>query len=317
VAAAEKRAGSGTTRAIWAALGFNLLIAAVKFIAAAFTASSAMLSEAVHSLVDCGNQVLLLRGLRLAARPADARHPLGHGRELYFWTFVVALLVFALGAGVSAYEGVLRVLHPRPVENITTAYVVLGLALLFETLSWRVALRAFREAKGEMGYLQAIRTTKDPTSFTVLLEDSAALLGLLFALAGTLLGEALGIPELDGVAAITIGLLLAGVAMLIARESKGLLIGESARPALEAAILRLAEEHPAVDRAEAPLTVHLAPRQVVAALRLDFHDDLRASEVERAAAAIESRVRAAHPEIVALFFRSGAITATAQNRPAP
>jgi cation diffusion facilitator family transporter len=290
-------------KVIYAALAGNLLVALTKFVAAWFTGSSAMLSEGVHSLVDTGNQFLLLYGLHRAARPPDEDNPLGHGRELYFWSFIVALLVFALGAGVSLYEGIAHIRHPVEMTSPLVNYVVLALAILFEGGSWWVALKDFRRVKGSRGWFQAIRESKDPTTFTVLFEDSAALVGLAIALAGTAASQWLEEPVLDGVASVAIGFVLAITAILLARETKGLLIGESARPELRHGIERIAMAHPGVDRAAMQMTVHMAPDQVVGIINVDFADRISSQEVETAAAAIEQRVHEAYPEMVAIFVR--------------
>lgn len=222
---------AGSKKVIIAALVGNALIAVTKFGAAAFTGSSAMFSEGIHSAVDTGNQTLLLYGLKRAARPADKRHPFGYGREIYFWAFVVAILIFAVGAGVSFYEGVHKLSDPHPLENAYVNYIVLGLAMIFEAVAWWVAFKEFKAGKGKYGYLQAIQVSKDPSIFTVLLEDTAAMLGLIVAFVGILLGQLLDIPELDGVASMVIGLILALAAIVLAYETKGLLIGEGADPA--------------------------------------------------------------------------------------
>lgn len=296
-------ATSGSRRAIYAALAGNLAIAVTKFAAAAYTGSSAMLSEGVHSLVDTGNELLLLHGLRRAAKPPDAVHPLGYGRELYFWSFIVALLVFALGAGVSFYEGIAHLLDPRPVANVEISYAVLGLALLFEGGSWYVALREFRRVKGKGGYLAAVRRSKDPTTFTVLFEDSAALVGLLIALAGIALADLLALPALDGVASLGIGLVLAATAAFLARETKALLIGEKASAALEQRVLALAAALPQVERANGVVTVHLAPDQVVVALSAEFKDGARAPDIEAAVERLEGQLAESLPQVTVLFVR--------------
>ena len=290
-------------KVIYAALLGNLLIAVTKFGAAAWTGSSAMLSEGVHSLVDTGNEVLLLYGLRRAARPPDVTRPFGYGREIYFWTFIVALLVFALGAGVSFYEGIVHMRDPEPVESPTINYVVLGLSLVFESGSWWVAMKEFRRAKGSLGYFRAVRESKDPTTFTVLFEDSAALLGLLIALIGISAAQYLERPELDGLASIGIGVVLAVTAMVLARETKGLLMGEAAHPDVQASILAIAQADPAVERANGVLTVHLGPQQVVAALSADFEDELTTADIEACVTRIETQVKASHPEITTLFIK--------------
>ena len=309
-------ASRASKRVIYAALVGNLLVALTKFVAAGLTGSSAMASEAVHSLVDTGNEVLLLYGLRRAARPPDELHPLGHGRELYFWSFVVTILIFALGAGVSLYQGIRHLVAPVPISSPIVNYVVLGLALVLESGSWGVAIKEFRSTKGKRGYFEAVRQSKDPTMFMVLFEDTAALLGVAIALAGIAASQALDRPELDGAASIGIGLLLAIVAMFLARESKGLLIGEPASSEVVASICAIARAQPGVERANALFTVHLGPEQIVAAISADFVDTITAADVEAVVAAIEDRVSMVHPEIVLLLIKpqSGAALARARTR---
>jgi cation diffusion facilitator family transporter len=290
-------------RVIIAALVGNVLVALTKFAAAAITGSSAMASEAVHSLVDTGNELLLLYGLRRAAKPADADHPFGHGRELYFWSFIVALAIFAVGAGASIFEGVRHLRSPVPIKNPAVNYVVLALALVFEGGSWWVAFKEFRAAKGDIGYLEAVRKSKDPTTFTVLAEDTGAILGILIALAGTVAAQVLDRPVLDGAASIAIGILLALIAIVLARETKGLLIGEPARSELVSSICAMARAQPGVEHSNGLFTVHIGPRQVVAALSVDFNDALSAREVETIVATLEDRVRKAHPEVVSLLIK--------------
>jgi cation diffusion facilitator family transporter len=294
---------SSSRKVIYAALAGNLLIAATKFVAAFFTGSSAMLSEGVHSLVDTGNGGLLLYGMRRARKPADRGHPLGHGRELYFWSFIVALLVFALGAGVSLYEGISHIMNPEPIRNATVNYVVLALSFLFEGSSWWIALREFRATKGDLGYFEAVRLSKDPTVFSVLFEDSAALLGLGFAFAGILGAQIYDMPELDGAASIGIALVLAATAMFLARESKGLLIGEAALPGVQDAILAIAQQDQAVQKANGVLTIHMGPREIVAALSVEFEDHLAAPSIEECVQRLEDRLTKEIPEVVALFVK--------------
>jgi cation diffusion facilitator family transporter len=296
-------AHSGSKTVIYAALAGNFLIAATKFVAAFFTGSSAMLSEGVHSLVDTGNGGLLLFGMHRAARPADRTHPFGHGRELYFWSFIVALLVFALGAGVSFYEGVIHILDPEPIRNVSVTYIVLGLSMLFEGFSWFVALKEFRTTKGRLGYIEAVRLSKDPSVFTVLFEDSAALLGLGIALAGIVASQIFDMPELDGVASIGIAIVLGLTAIFLARESKGLLMGEAALPEMQEAILKIAQADPAVRGANGVITVHLGPNQIVAALSLEFEDQATAPDIEACVIRLEKAIRAELPEVVALFVK--------------
>ncbi|MBZ9772721.1 cation diffusion facilitator family transporter [Mesorhizobium sp. CO1-1-8] len=293
----------GSKTVIYAALAGNLAIAVTKFAAAFFTGSSAMLSEGVHSLVDTGNGGLLLYGMHRAARPADRTHPLGHGRELYFWSFIVALLVFALGAGVSFYEGVIHIMAPEPVANGKVNYIVLGLSFLFEGSSWLVALREFRKQKGKQGWLRAVQSSKDPSVYTVLFEDSAALLGLIVAFAGILAAELLEMPELDGAASIGIALILGATAIFLARESKGLLIGEPASPEVQMKVLAIAQQDPAVQRANGVLTVHMGPTEIVAGLSIEFEDHLTAPEVEACVERLEAQLRKEMPEITRLFVK--------------
>ncbi|MBZ9920035.1 MULTISPECIES: cation diffusion facilitator family transporter [unclassified Mesorhizobium] len=297
-------AGHGGSRTvIYAALAGNLAIALTKFVAAFFTGSSAMFSEGVHSLVDTGNGSLLLYGMHRAARPATRAHPLGHGRELYFWSFIVALLVFALGAGVSFYEGVTHIIAPEPAANVRVNYIVLGLSFLFEGSSWLVALREFRRQKGQQGWLQAVQSSKDPSVYTVLFEDSAALLGLIVAFAGILAAEIFEMPELDGAASIGIALILGATAAFLARESKGLLIGEPASPAVQKEVLAIAQQDPAVQRANGVLTVHLGPEEIVAGLSIEFEDHLSAPEIEACVERLEAQLRKEMPEITRLFVK--------------
>lgn len=293
----------GSKTVIYAALAGNLAIALTKFAAAFFTGSSAMLSEGVHSLVDTGNGGLLLYGMHRAARPADRTHPLGHGRELYFWSFIVALLVFALGAGVSLYEGIVHIMAPEPVANVKVNYIVLGLSFLFEGSSWMVALKEFRQQKGKQGWLQAVQSSKDPSVYTVLFEDSAALLGLIVAFAGILAAELLEMPELDGAASIGIGLILGATAIFLARESKGLLIGEPASLEVQEKVLAIAQQDPAVQRANGVLTVHMGPQEIVAGLSIEFEDHLTAPEIEACVERIEARLKQEMPEITRLFVK--------------
>jgi cation diffusion facilitator family transporter len=292
-----------TKKPIYWALAGNLLIALTKLIAAFYTGSSAMLSEAVHSLIDTGNEVLLLYGLHRASLPPDPDNPLGHGRELYFWSFIVAVMIFALGAGVSFYEGVAHILAPQPIREFAVTYVVLALSAVFEGASWWVAFRHFRRRKGNLGYIEAVLRSKDPTLFTVLFEDSAALIGLALAFFGILAAQLLGEPIFDGVASIAIGLLLALTSLFLARETKSLLIGEPASPRLQKAILELVATDPAIQHANGVLTVHLAPDQIVAALSAEFKDQLRTPEIEASVERIEAALTAAHPEIRLLFVK--------------
>jgi cation diffusion facilitator family transporter len=293
----------GSRLVVVAALCGNLAIAITKFIAAGITGSSAMVSEGVHSAVDTTNQVLLLYGMKRAAQPPSQSHPFGYGRELYFWAFIVALLVFALGAGISIYEGISHIRHPQPITNPLVNYIVLGISLLFEGGTWWVALREFRRQKGTLGYFEAFRRSKDPTTFTVLFEDTAAMLGLLIALAGIGASQALDMPVLDGAASIAIGIVLAISSLLLARETKGLLLGESAHPRVRDAILEIAGNDPAVRCANGVFTVQMGPDAVVATLSAEFEDALTTPEIEACIDRIERAVEEAQPAVTALFVK--------------
>lgn len=288
---------------VYAALLGNLAIALVKFIAAYITNSSAMLSEAVHSVVDTLNEILLLYGLKKSQQPANYQHPFGYGRELYFWAFIVALLVFALGAMVSIYQGIQHIRHPEVIESPLVNYVVLGFAMLCEGTSWFIALKSFKKMKGKMGYFESFRRSKDPTTFTVLFEDSAALIGLIIAFVGIFCAQQFDLPILDGIASILIGVVLAISALLLARETKGLLMGETADPKLHHNVLEVAQEDPAVYSANGVLTEQMGAHQVIASLSLEFKDGLTSDEIEACVNRIEVKIKSIHPEIVALFVK--------------
>ncbi len=289
--------------AVYAALAGNVAVAVTKLAAAVITGSAAMFSEAVHSVVDCGNETLILYGYHRAVRKPDVIHPFGFGRELYFWSFIVALLLFALGAGVSVYQGIRHVLAPQPVEYARISYIVLILSFMFESASWVVGWRAFAKARGSLNFWKAFRQSKDPPAFMVLFEDSAALMGIAIAMIGIATAKKLQMPVLDGVASILIGIVLAITAILLAAESKSLLIGERATPALVEAICNIAQEQHGVVHANSVLTAQLAPDQAMVALSIEFDPTLLTEQIEECVATIEEKVRAAHPEVVALFVK--------------
>jgi len=288
---------------LFGALAANLGIAVAKFVAAAITGSSSMLTEGVHSVVDSGNQVLLLYGQRRARRPADAAHPFGYGRELYFWAFVVAILIFAIGAGVSIYEGYLHIIEPEPLSDPLVNYIVLGIAALMEGASWTIAMREFDQTRGELGWWDAIHESKDPAGFMVLFEDSAALIGLVVAAIGVWCSHYFNDPRLDGVASIVIGALLAAVAVLLAREAKGLLIGERADPAVIARARAIVAAHPGIVAVNHVRTVHTAPEMVFAAISADFDDDLSMGAAETLIETIERDLRTALPQLKSIYIR--------------
>jgi cation diffusion facilitator family transporter len=285
------------------ALAANVGIAVAKFVAAAITGSSAMLTEGVHSLVDSTNQVLLLYGLKRCRRPPDARHPLGYARELYFWSFVVAILVFSLGAGVSLYEGILHLLYPEPTEDLLIAFIVLGVAIALEGWSTLAALREFNSQRGPKSVFRAIRDTKDAPNLIVLLENSGAIAGLVLAALGIGLSALTGSPMWDGIASVLIGLVLAATAILLLIEAKGLLIGEAADPELVKELHRRIESHAEIVAVRELLTVHQAPDMVVAIVSADFDDGISARAVEQTVAAIEREVAETFPVVTRVYIR--------------
>ena len=296
-------------KTIYAAMAANFAIAVTKFIAASITGSSAMLSEGIHSVVDTGNELLLLWGLRLSKQPADDSHPFGYGQELYFWTLIVALFIFAIGGGMSIYEGIEHVRHPEPLTDPRWNYGVLGLAVIFEGYSWNVALQEFLRSKGEDSFWRAIRASKDPTIFTILFEDTAALIGLLVAFIGVFSGHLLGNVYLDGVASIVIGIILCGVALLLATESKDLLIGEGAKPEVVADIRKIVNDDPAVDKVIKVLTLHFGPEEILLNLEIEFANELETEELAISIERLESSIRADHPEIKNIFIEAKSISA--------
>jgi cation diffusion facilitator family transporter len=297
-------ANPSSLKVIYAALAGNALIAITKFSAAAYTGSSAMFSEAIHSLVDTGNQLLILYGMRRAKQPADQFHPFGYGMELYFWTFVVAILIFAIGGSISVYEGVSKLSNPHPVGNAFINYIVLGLAMVFEAGAWWVAFKEFRRSKGDVGYIEAVRRSKDPTVFTVLFEDTAAMLGLIVAFIGIYLADTLNMPVLDGVASIVIGVILGLTAVLLAYESKGLLIGESARGEVVDGIRGIIEADKRVGAINEILTMHMGPRDVLLNLSIDFNSSLDSSAVQRAISEFEAKVKQVYPIVTRIFIEA-------------
>ena len=281
----------------------NGLIAVSKFVAAGITGSAAMLSEALHSVADAGNQALLLLGLKRAGRPADARHPFGYSKELYFWSFVVAVLVFSLGAGVSIYEGIIHIAEPEHAVSPIIAYGVLLVAFLLEGWSTLEAFREFRDSKGSLGWFEAIRRSKDPPAFIVLLENGAAMAGIIAAAVGVFVAQLTGNPFYDGAASVVIGIILAITAFILAYESKGLLIGEAADPELVQALHALVCSKPGVVGVGDVLTVHSSPDQITAMINVDFEDSITAGDAERIVETVEREVHERWPEVRRLFVR--------------
>jgi len=291
---------------IYAALVGNALIAIMKFIAAFITGSSAMFSEGIHSVVDTGNQMLLLYGLKQAKKPADDRFPFGHGKEIYFWSFVVAIMIFAVGAGVSIYEGIHRLLNPTPLENIMVIYIVLSLAMIFEGAAWFFALKEFKQAKGKWGYIEAVQRSKDPSIFVVLFEDTAAMLGLLVALLATILTQVTGNLYFDGIASIIIGFILAVTAMWLAFETKGLLIGESANMHVVNGIKKITKSYDKIEHVNEVLTVHMGPEFILVNISVEFRDEATATEIEDTVSQLDTEIKNAYENVKRIFIEGEA-----------
>jgi cation diffusion facilitator family transporter len=289
---------------VFAALAGNLAIAATKFIAAFLTGSSAMLTEAIHSSVDTGNQGLLLLGLARAKRPPSQTHPFGYGMELYFWSFVVALMIFALGGAVSVYQGVHKIVAPEPIERAWINFVVIGLSAVFEGGSFLIAWREFKTVRGDTPFFRALKSSKDPAVFAVLLEDGAALLGLALAGAGVA-GSVLGVTWADGAASVAIGVLLVVIAAFLANETRSLLTGEAAAPRVVENVRKALAADPRVESVAEVLSMHLGPREILLGVTLDFHDELTAGQIEDAADAFAALIQGVDRRITRVFVRSG------------
>ena len=299
---------SSSKLSLYGGIAANVAIAVSKFVAAYFTGSSAMLSEGIHSLVDTGNGGLLLYGMGRSQRPADAQHPFGHGKELYFWALIVAVLIFAIGGGMSFYEGIKHLEHPEPLSNPLWNYVVLGISIVFEGAALWLALRALLEqpAAGRSVW-HRLRTSRDPAVFASVLENAAAVAGLLIALLGVYFGHLLNNPLFDGGASIVIGLLLMGVAVLLVARTKALLIGEGVSETTGQQVQALARQQPGVAQVRPPLSMYLGPDEVVLALDVDFEDDLSSTQVEQAIVALQASIRGQYPEFTRIFIEAKAL----------
>jgi cation diffusion facilitator family transporter len=295
--------GSSSNTTVWVALFGNLLVAITKFTAALLSGSSGMLAEGFHGVVDTGNQGLMLYGLKRSQLPPDDEHPIGYGRELYFWSFIVALLLFGVGCVASIIEGIYRIRDPEPIESPAMVYTVLGLSLLFEGVSWVVALKAFWSSMGDESFLTAIQNSKDPPRFVVLLEDTAAIIGVAIVFVGTWASVHWGTPEIDGLASIAVGLLLGTVSVLLAREIKALLIGERADAKMQQEIIEVARSTPGVVRPNGLIAIQLAPDQVVCGLSLQFDDRLTTPQIQEAIVQIEDRIRRTQPHLFMLSIK--------------
>jgi len=295
--------GKGESKvAVIAAVIGNLLIAAIKFVAAALTGSSAMISEGIHSLVDTGNGILLLLGMRRGAVPADAEHPFGHGKELYFWSLIVAISIFAIGGGMSMYEGIVHMIDPVHVENPWPSYIVLAISALVEGTSFFIAMRQLNARRGKLGVAGFIRVSKDPSLFTVVFEDSAAMAGLVVAFLGIWLGQLTGNPLFDGAASVIIGLILVSVAFLLARESKGLLIGEGAEPEMLVDMRSIVEAETTVQALGMMRTMYLGPNDLLVTLDVAFRTGIGAEDIHDAVGRIETALKSTYPEIARIYI---------------
>lgn len=295
---------AGSRKVIIAALIGNSLISVTKFVAASMTGSSAMFSEGIHSLVDTGNQILLLYGLKQAEKPADKHFPFGHGKEIYFWSFVVSILIFAVGAGISIYEGVHHIINPAELRDPTINYIVLGLAIIFEGGALYFAVTEFDKVRGKLGYLQAVKRGKDPSMFVVLFEDSAAMLGLVVALFGIWLAQYTGNAVFDGMASVVIGIILGGTAIWLAVETKGLLIGESADPDTIAGIKALVSSRIGVEHVNEVLTLHMGPNYVLATISLDFNDDMKVGRLETLIHSLTEDIKNEYSDVKRVFIEA-------------
>jgi cation diffusion facilitator family transporter len=303
-------------KAVVAAIIGNMAIAVIKFIAGFMTGSSAMISEGIHSVVDTGNGGLLFYGLNRGARPADEGHPFGHGGEVYFWSLIVAVSIFGIGGGMSIYEGITHIQHPVELESATIAYIVLALAFVFESISFSVAWKTFNRSRKGRSTITAIHHSKDPSLFTVLFEDTAALVGLVVAFCGVFLSHQLDAPVLDGAASIVIGAILVLAALWLAYESRSLLVGEAADPEMVADIRRIVLEDPAVTGLGVVLTMHLGPEDVLLNIEVTFTPGLTAEEIHDAVHRIEERINERYPEVSRIFIEVEALTA-ASGAPPP
>lgn len=303
--------------AIYAAMVANLAIAVAKFIGASLSGSSAMLSEGIHSIVDTANEVLLLYGLHRSQAAPDEEHPLGYGQEVYFWSLIVAVLIFALGGGVSIYEGWHCLQHPEPATNAVVSYGVLAAAAVFEGLALGVSIREFNRTypRQDKSLFSAIRQSKDPSAFVVIVEDCAALIGLLIAFGGVFLSSLTGNDRYDGMASIAIGILLTIVAIALVSETRGLLIGESAAPEIRESIRAIVQADEAVSKMGAPITLHLGPKDIMVAMNIEFRDDLAADAIEAAIRRIEQKIGAAHAEVTRIFLEAASVTSPRQSTP--
>lgn len=297
---------AGSKKVVIAAFIGNGLIAISKFAAGLYTGSSAMISEAIHSVADTGNQGLLLYGMKSSQKPADTIHPFGYGREMYFWSFVVAILLFAVGAGFSLYEGIHKMIHPEPMKDVMINYIVLGAAIIFEGWAWMIAFKEFQKRKGDRTIFQAVKQSKDPALFTVLFEDSAAMAGLIIAIIGIFIAQQTGIEWIDGATSAVIGVILALVAVFLAIETKSLLIGEAASPEIVKEVKSMALSSDEIIGVNELLTMHLNSDDILLNLSLDFKNDLSSGKVEAFVTKLTKEIKNKFPQIKRIFIEAQA-----------
>ena len=288
--------------AIYSALAANFLIAITKFVAAIVTGSSAMVSEGIHSVVDTSNEILLLLGIRKSKRAPDAKRPFGYGKELYFWSFIVSIMIFGVGAGVSFYEGITHFQHPNAIENPLWNYIVLGVAFLFDGTSFIIALKNFNKHRGDLSFWTAVRKSKDPTSFVILFEDAADVLGLIVAFLGVYFGDLYGNPYLDGVASIIIGLILTGVSIVLTRESWSLLMGETAPMEVIEKVIRITESNSIIARVEQHLSMVLSPNEILLVLKPGIKSGATADEIVVAIQEIQEEIKTQFPDFKQVYI---------------
>jgi cation diffusion facilitator family transporter len=288
---------------IYSALAANLLITITKFIAAIVTGSSAMISEGIHSLVDTSNELLLLLGIHKSKKPADKKRPFGYGKELYFWAFIVSILIFGLGGGIAFYEGITHLIHPHVIEDPFWNYIVLGVAFVFDGISYITASREFKKQRGNISFWRAVRHSKDPSTFVVLFEDAADLLGLFVAFLGVYLGHTIQNHYYDGFASIIIGIILVLVSLLLARESHSLLMGETLDEKTIEDIINVTESDNTVEKVVNTLSMYMAPEEILLLLIIKFKRDNTNATITEAIERIGQQLRKKHTSMLQIFIQ--------------
>ena len=298
---------TASKNSIYSALAANLLIAITKFVAGALSSSAAMISEGIHSLVDTVNQLLLLFGIHQSKKPADAARPFGYGKELYFWSFIVSILIFGLGGGLSIYQGITHIIHPDELRDPTWNYVVLGFSVIFEGISLGIAWKEFNAVRGTDSWWSAVIKSKNPANFLVLFEDGGAVLGLSIVAICLFIGHEFNLPWMDGFASLLVGLLLVSISMILARESRSLLMGEGIAPETQQKIIKLAERDESVLQARHILSTYQSPEEVVLMLIIAFKPDLDTSNINDAIVRIRTSIKKAYPLVSFIIIQPEAV----------